>query len=176
MTDTTDLDLSQRLTPERSAANRLHAFSNMLSGIFYGRIERPLGISLPEWRVLRTILLRPGISQAEVAADQGLNVMNVNRAVGALRDKRLVTVETDTEDRRRTVLCPTKFGEELGADMSERETAMYEHVFDVLSTEEVENLNEMILRVNDAFKTRELPEELAPTRDWASELKPDSRR
>ena len=170
MSETSDLNLAGTLSAERSAANRLHAFSNMLSGIFYGRIERPLGISLPEWRVLRTILLRPGISQAEVAADQGLNVMNVNRAVAGLREKRLVTVESDTEDRRRTVLCPTVLGEELGADMSERETAMYEHVFDVLSAKEVQDLNEMMLRVNNGFKTRELPDELSPTRDWASEL------
>lgn len=144
----------------------------MLSGIFYGRIEQPLGISLPEWRVLRTILLRPSISQAEVAADQGLNVMNVSRAVAGLRDKRLVTVESDPNDRRRTVLRATDFGEELGADMSERETAMYKHVFEVLSADEVKALDDMFLRVNNSFKTRDLPEPLSPKRDWASDLGP----
>lgn len=174
MTRTTDANLSTGLNAERSAANRIHAFSNMLSGIFYGRIEQPLGISLPEWRVLRTILLSPGISQAEVASDQGLNVMNVSRAVAGLRDKRLVTVESDPSDRRRTVLLATSFGEDLAADMSERETVMYEHVFNVLSAEEVELLNDMMLRVNDGFKARDLPQPLSPTRDWATELDSDS--
>lgn len=176
MSRTTIPDLSEGLTAERRAANRIHAFSNMISGIFYGRIEQPLGISLSEWRVLRTILLRPGLSQAEVAADQGLNVMNVNRAVAGLREKRLVTMESDPADRRRTMLWATDLGKELGADMGERETAMYEHVFEVLSPREVQLLDEMMLRVNNSFKTRELPQVLSPSRDWARVLDPDSQR
>lgn len=176
MSHTTDFDLSEGLTTERRAAHRIHAFSNMISGLFYGRTEQRLGISLAEWRVLRAILLRPGVSQAEIAVSEGLNVMNVSRAVAGLRDKRLATVESDPKDRRRTMLHATDLGEELGVHMSARETAMYEHVFEVLSTDEVEIIDELLSRVNSSFKTRELPSPLTSERDWSRELDPGSSR
>ena len=176
MSNTTDVDLSRGLTTERRAANRMHAFSNTISGLFHGRTERQIGISLSEWRVLRAMLLRAGVSQAEVAAAEGLNVMSVSRAVAGLRDKGLATVETDPVDRRRTMLCPTDLGEKLGFEMSEREAAIYERVFDVLSDEEVDLLDDMMRRVNEGLTTRELPKPLAPSRDWARELDPDSQR
>lgn len=174
MSNTTDFDLAEGLTAKRRVAHRMHAFSNRISGLFFGRTEQLIGISLPEWRVLRAILLRPGVSQAEVATAEGLNVMSVSRAVAGLREKGLATVKPDPVDRRRTMLCPTDLGEDLGAEMSERESAIYAHVFDVLSDEEVDQLDDLMRRVTNTLQTRELPDPPTPSRDWAHEFKPDS--
>ncbi len=160
------------LTTERMLGQRIHAFSNMISGHFYRRTEQPFGVSLPEWRVLRSVLLEPGVTQAEIALAQGLNVMNVSRAVAGLRKKGLIEAAPDPEDRRRTMLSSTDLGREIGSDINARERLVYDHVFDVLSEDEVAELNQLLDRVNTALRGRGLPDPPPPSRDWAEALKP----
>jgi len=158
------------LSLERVVAGRLHAFSNMITGAFYQRTEQPLGVSLPEWRVLRSVLLTPGVSQGEIAADQGLNVMNVSRAVAGLRRKGLIEVQPDPDDRRRTMLTPSSLGEDVGHDIHQRERLVYEHVFSELSPDELDHLGHMMGRVNKLLRDDGLPEPPPPVKDWASLL------
>ncbi|NNC80566.1 MAG: winged helix-turn-helix transcriptional regulator [Acidimicrobiales bacterium] len=165
MTDKFD---HNEMTVERMLGQRIHAFSNMITGHFYRRTEQPLGVSLPEWRVLRSVLLHPGTSQGEVAGLEGLNVMNVSRAVAGLRRKGLVDVQPDPEDRRRTMLSATEVGEGIGADIATREGMVYEHVFSVLSRDEVEHLDEVLDRVNEALREVALPDPPPASRDWAA--------
>jgi len=156
---------------ERTLGQRMHAFSNTISGYYYRRTEVVLGISLPEWRVLRSVLLSPGITQAEIAANEGLNVMNVSRAVAGLRRKGLVGAEPDTRDKRRTLLTATELGVDLGADIAPREEAVYQEVFAELTVEERESLDKLLGRVTDRLQSLELPSPVEPNRDWAAILR-----
>lgn len=160
----------QHLTVERLLGQRIHAFSNMISGHFFRRTEQPFGVSLPEWRVLRSVLLESGISQGEIAVAQGLNVMNVSRAVAGLRRKGLVEAVPDPEDRRRTMLSSTEVGRAIGSDINGRERLVYDHVFAVLSNDEVTQLSELLDRVNSAMRNEGLPDPPPPTQDWAAVL------
>lgn len=173
MTNIDDSAVSEHhVTNERLLGQRIHAFSNMISGHFYHRTEQPFGVSLPEWRVLRSVMLKPGISQGEIAMAQGLNVMNVSRAVAGLRKKGLVEASPDPDDRRRTMLSSTQLGREVGSDINARERIVYDHLFSVLSADEVANMNEMLDRVNTAMRDDGLPEPPQPTQDWAAVLDP----
>ncbi len=161
----------QGITAERLLGQRIHAFSNMISGHFFRRTEQPFGVSLAEWRVLRSVLLEPGTSQGEIATSQGLNVMNVSRAVAGLRRTGLIETSADPADRRRTQLSPTELGRQIGADITERERLVYEHLFSVLSGDEVTQLNQLLERVNTAMRDEGLPEPPTPSQDWAALLK-----
>ncbi len=160
----------QHLTSERLLGQRIHAFSNMISGHFFRRTEQPFGVSLPEWRVLRSVLLQPGVSQGEIALSQGLNVMNVSRAVAGLKKKGLVEANPDPEDRRRTMLTSTKAGQEIGSDINARERIVYDHVFAILSKDEVSQLSELLDRVNVEMRDNGLPDPPPPSQDWAAVL------
>jgi len=164
------------VSPERRLGQRLHAFSNMVSGHYYQRTEKPLGVALAEWRVLRAVLLSPGVSQSEVASNEGLNVMNVSRAVAGLRRKGLLDVQTDPADRRRTSLNATELGRGFGADIGSRESAMYEHLFSVLSPAELALLDELMSRVNDALRAADPPPPTPASRDWRSAIEAASSR
>lgn len=158
------------LTRERRLGQRMHAFSNMVQSYFYGRTEQPLGIALSEWRVLRATLLAPGISQAEVAAGEGISVMSVSRAVTGLRRKQLIEAASDPEDRRKTLLSPSQRGRELGEDIAKRERVMYEHLFSVLSDDERNVLDDLLSRVNEHVQNGELPPTPPAGRDWQAVL------
>jgi len=171
--DTTQAAEQAELQGQRRLGQRMHTFSNMVQSHYYGRTEQPLGIALPEWRVLRATILKPRISQAEVATGEGINVMNVSRAVAGLKRKGLIEVQSDPDDRRRTMLSPTKLGYDLGADIGERETITYEHIFSVLSESEQGVLDELLARVNDHVQNGDLPPAPPPSRDWVTLLVTD---
>lgn len=174
MKSTTDSAVATELRGERRLGHRMHTFSNMVQSHYYGRTEQPLGIALPEWRVLRAAILRPGISQAAVATGEGINVMNVSRAVAGLKRKGLIEVKSDPEDRRRTMLVATDLGRELSADIGARETKTYEHIFSVLSESEQRTLDDLLARVNDHVQHGELPPPAPPSRDWVTVLGEDT--
>jgi len=161
------------LTVERSLGHNIHIFSNMIQASFYKRTEEPLGITRPEWRVLRSVVFSPGRSQADVAAAEAMNVMNVSRAVAGLRRKRLVDVEPDPADGRRSLLTATALAHELARDMVERERVMYEHLFSVLEPHERDEAERLLSRVNDHIRLSELPPAPPPSRDWAGEFGAD---
>ena len=154
------------VSAERRLGQRLHAFSNMVSASYYQRTEKPLGIALAEWRVLRATILAPGTSQGEIAAAEGLNVMNVSRAVAGLRRKGLIAVRPDPDDRRRSQLSPTDLGEKIGADIAAREHMMYEHIFSVLSPDELALVDQLMDRVNGGLRAGHLPAPPPPSEDW----------
>lgn len=158
------------LSPERTLGQRIHAFSNMTSGHYYRRSELVFGVSLPEWRVLRSVLLHPHITQVEIASAEGLNVMNVSRAVAGLRRKALVEARTDPDDGRRSLLTATPIGTEIGEEIAAREQLVYETVFGVLDESEIEQLDKLFDRVNTSLRGIGLPDPPPPTRDWSAVL------
>lgn len=173
MTDSNGADVeagAQTLSRERTLGQRIHAFSNMMSGHYFGRSELVFGVSLPEWRVLRSVLLHPDITQIEIARAEGLNVMNVSRAVAGLRRKTLVDSRPDPADGRRILLQATSLGREIGAEIATREQMVYDTVFAELSSPELQQLDEVLERVNTKLRETELPAPPAPSRDWASIL------
>lgn len=161
----------REMTQARRLGQAMHAFSNMISGFYYGRTEVPFGVSLPEWRVLRSVLLAPGTSQNSVAQIEGLNVMNVSRAVAGLRRKGLITAEPDPNDRRKTRLQATKLGQEIGVDIARREQLVYDSVFAVLTPAEMNQFEDILGRINAGLRTSELPQPTRPSRDWAETLR-----
>lgn len=168
MESTADEELATGLRGQRRLAQLLNTFGNMVQSIYQGRTEKPLGLALVEWRVLRATILRHPISQAGVATGEGLNVMGVSRAVAGLRAKGLLECHSDPDDRRKTMLSPTDLGRQLGADMAERERVMYEHTFSVLSTDEQRLLDELLERVNGHLRDTDLPPPPTASRDWAA--------
>lgn len=173
MTDTNSADMTipaQELSRERTLGQRIHAFSNMMSGNYFGRSELVFGVSLPEWRVLRSVLLHPDITQIEIARAEGLNVMNVSRAVAGLRRKTLVESRTDPDDGRRILLQATPLGDQIGSEIARREQIVYDSVFSELNEDELQQLDELLDGVNTRLREVELPAPPEPTRDWAAHL------
>jgi DNA-binding MarR family transcriptional regulator len=158
------------LTAEQSVGHNIFVLSNIVAGGYYERAERPFGLSLAQWTVLRTVLISPESSQADVAAACGLNVMNVSRAVAALRAKGLVEATDDPRNQRRKMLTATPIGEAIGGDLAERERLLYDHVFDGLPADEVERVDAAINQVISRLAEHPPPEPPAPSRDWRAVL------
>lgn len=154
------------ITMAQSTGHSIFVLGNIVAGGYYERAERPFGLSLAQWTVLRTVLITPGLAQADIAAACGLNVMNVSRAVAGLREKGLVAASDDPRNQRRKLLEATPLGESIGEDLGERERLLYEHVFADLDANELEQLDSVIGEIVNRLANHPSPEPPPPSRDW----------
>lgn len=159
-----------QITTQQSVGNNIFVLRNIVAGSYYERAERPFGLPLVQWTVLRRVILNPEQSQADIAAACGLSSMNVSRAVAGLRQKGLVETTDDPRNQRRKMLTATELGESLGTDLAERERLLYEHVFSDLSSKEVEHLDAVVEKLIQRLATVPLPDAPPPSRDWHAAL------
>lgn len=164
------------LTSEQSAGHNIFVLGNIVAAGYYERAERPFGLSLTQWIVLRTVLIAPSQSQADIATVCGLNAMNVSRAAAGLRQKGLVEATADPGNQRRKMLTATELGESIGEDLAERERLLYEHVFSDLSEKDLARLNAVVEKVITRLAAQPPPEPPPPSRDWRALLDPQESR
>jgi DNA-binding MarR family transcriptional regulator len=78
-------------------------------------MERTLGVTGPQRLVVRLIGRRPGVSAGELAETLSFHPSTLTGILSRLVDARVVSRETDDEDRRRMVLRLTAKGKRIDA-------------------------------------------------------------
>lgn len=166
--DAHDVDVS--LTDAESKAVRatraVNILGNLISAPFYANTQIPFGISLPEWRALRHVHDRPGITQTEIADDTAQHIMTLSRSVRQLTSKGLVEGRVDPTDRRRTQLFPTELGIEMAQEMKRREAIQVRHIMDGIDDDEIDELVRIIDKLIGYVRTTDRPPPPAASRDW----------
>ena len=71
------------------------------------------GLNQQQFVILNEIVLRQQVSQKQLIVDLLLEKSNVSKIVKKLRGAKLVNVDLSTEDRRTTLLSPTRKGGEV---------------------------------------------------------------
>jgi DNA-binding MarR family transcriptional regulator len=79
---------------------------------FSGRI-RPLGATLPMWRVLAALRERDGRRMGDLSETTSIEVSTLTRLVDTMESKRLVVRRGDPDDARAVVLHVTAAGRRL---------------------------------------------------------------
>ncbi len=102
-------------TPDDSLFFKLVLIVNLTAGPFSRGPQRTHGLTLTEWRVLRTLALTPGLAAADVAERLGLDKMAISRAVRALETAGRLKRRPLSSDARRATLFLTKHGTALHA-------------------------------------------------------------
>jgi DNA-binding MarR family transcriptional regulator len=94
-------------TPERLITYRISVLAQALSRLVDASVQRDLGLTSRQWRML-VILNRLGTSPSgEVARMANFDHSQVSRVAFELAEKGFVTQTSDPEDRRRQILALT---------------------------------------------------------------------
>lgn len=160
--------MADEFTRNRGAVIQVSVLANLMMKPYYRRTQKPYGLSLPEWRSLRTIAAQPGISQTEIAETSGIHLMTLSRSVQGLLMKGWIRGELDEADRRRTQLFCTDRGLELANEIGAREEIHSDYVMDVLEPDEVDQLERLVSKLVDHLSSAPLPEPPPPSRDWTA--------
>ncbi len=141
----------------RDALSRVNeAFTSLAAGTGPSRLHQRMAAVSGElghagYPMLRLIAARAPIRVTLLADQAGLDASTVSRRVADLQEKGLVTRAVDTEDQRASLLDLTPRGRQLLASLREARRSLLEEALADWSTQDVQALADMLLRLGRAF-------------------------
>ena len=133
--------------PADNVLAAIHVVSNRISRAFYADIEARHGISLPEWRVMLTLMRHPGMAAMAVAALWGMDKMAISRAVKRLERRHLVRRTRAADDFRRWVLELTPEGKRRYRAIEPAATQRYREILKALAPGEIAELRSLLQKL-----------------------------
>ena len=125
----------------------LHRAAEQTGAEFQRNYKDKYGMLRTEWRVLFHVGHQPGMSAKDICHMANLHKTKVSRAVRALELKRFLTRDKREEDLRSEILCLTKTGKAVLADLKQCAND-FDRVFEKkLGKDEVIDLKEMLLKL-----------------------------
>lgn len=137
------------LSVQLKLAGQINRLAQVLERPFLREFAGPHHISLTEWRVLVQVVQNPGITAAEINTATGIGVMNISRAVTALKTAQRVTSELDPEDSRRRLLWATDRGVQIYEAIAPQAVADITALMSALSQDELEVFTALVARLHD---------------------------
>jgi homoprotocatechuate degradation regulator HpaR len=102
-----------------------------------------LGLSLPQWRVIRALAENDTLPATELADKCAVLPSSMTRILNSLIERGLVEPAHDDDGRRRSVKL-TKAGMAIYSQMAEKSEAIYRAIEQRFSTEKMANLLELL--------------------------------
>jgi DNA-binding MarR family transcriptional regulator len=140
--------------PADNVLAAIHVVSNRISRAFYADIEARHGITLPEWRVMLTLMRHPGMAAMAVAALWGMDKMAISRAVRRLERRGLVRRTRAPDDFRRWVLELTLEGRRRYRAIEPAATGRYRDFLRPLQPREVAQLRRLLEKLIEGARAR----------------------
>lgn len=120
--------------------SRIHVISNQIGRAFHGQLARQHDLTLAEWRIVMTLVERPGATASEIRALWGMEKMAVSRGVARLEKMGRVARRVRNEDRRRHALVLTAKGRRLYARVLPEARRRYREITARLTPREMTSL------------------------------------
>lgn len=123
---------------------RLSILANRVSATIAQDYQARFDLTIPEWRVMAVLGMRPGLSAGEVASFTEMDKVTVSRAVARLIEAGRLVRATAPEDRRRSVLRLSAAGRRIYREIVPRALEHEARVAAALGPEERRQLDGLI--------------------------------
>ncbi|MFS2111216.1 MarR family winged helix-turn-helix transcriptional regulator [Sphingomonas sp. Sphisp140] len=134
---------------------RLSIASNAVSDAVASAYRALFGLKIPEWRLV-TILAEGGaMSQQALCGRTRMDKVTVSRAAIALSERGLISRASNPGDQRSHLLTLSKAGWELYEEVAPKALQLERQVFADFSTEERQQLRQMLDRIEAAVERLE---------------------
>ena len=139
--------MSDELRLEDFLPYRLAVLSSTVSTTVAKAYDKRFGVSIPEWRVIAVLGRFPGLSAVEVAERTLMDKVAVSRAVTKLIKNGRIDRKFDDTDKRRSILNLSEDGKKLHDEIAELALQFERDLLLGFSAEELENLNDIMVRL-----------------------------
>ena len=116
-----------------------------------------LELSAPQAALLRAVEEWPGSGLRELSRRLGTDAMNAKRLADHLAARGLIRSASDPAHRQRRVLGLTARGESLAAEVSSRASRWNRELGEILGSEELDHLQELLALLESALETAGSP-------------------
>ncbi|MBD3288550.1 MarR family transcriptional regulator [candidate division KSB1 bacterium] len=133
-------------------------FAEIISRLFSNCQEKEMrhaskfGVSIVEFRCLRALYDKNGITVNELAQKMSLTSSRVTRIIDNLVSKKLVTREIGTRDRRIYNLHLTAKGESLAGELIDHYREIHGQILKSIPSDEREKMITSLYRLNNAVE------------------------
>lgn len=132
---------------------QLAVVANQVSQTIAKIIEKDFNLHIPEWRILATLSYHAPVSSQFLVTHTAMDPARVSRAQTRLTDLGLVSVRQDPNDKRRVLVSLTDRGAEIIAATMPSALKAEETIFGVLSRQERETLDAILIKLLAAMNT-----------------------
>lgn len=137
------------LVLERFLPYRLSILSNTVSDTIAREYRDQFGLNIPEWRVM-AVLGRFGPLSASAACERtAMDKVTVSRAVARLIGQGLIKRETDSHDRRRSILKLTVQGQDIHRQIVPLAQRREAELATVLNAKERQDLDKLLAKLQE---------------------------
>lgn len=132
---------------ENTVVYRMAVATNLNASTWQRRYAKRYDMTLTDWRVLATLVSRPGLSATELSDILAVEKMSITRAVQRLLAAKRVRASTNQNDRRRLTLTVAPRGAAIYNDAAPLAWQHQEALLHDLSTAEQAMLRELLGKV-----------------------------
>ena len=134
----------------------VHVLSSLIGRAFHGEVALRHRLSLPEWRVLVTLVNHPGSTAAEIVERWAMQPMTASRAIRQLKRRGWIERKVRRDDRRSYALWLTEKGSVAHRRVAPDANRRYHEIVGCLSRRELAGLEDALTRLTQ--RTRRLAE------------------
>ena len=149
--------------PAQPTLGYLIADLTRLFGRIFDRRAAHLGLTRAQWRALKRIHDREGLSQVELADEMDMEPIAVGRVIDRLQKAGFVERRSDPDDRRRWRLYLLPQATQVMAGIAEVATTLRVEALEGLSGDEVAIMLRSLRRVRDNLTRLDRDSRVAPS-------------
>jgi DNA-binding MarR family transcriptional regulator len=115
-----------------------------VSNAYLMKIEKSLkklNINSTSWRILLILREQGALSVTDIAAHAVAKMPTITKSTYKLQTENLVQIKTSDNDRRVSIVVLTEKGEKAVSDIINNTKKTFEHIYDGLTSNEIEQLN-----------------------------------
>lgn len=125
-------------------AYKIHKAVFVMDKVADSTLQNKLDITLSQFLILMAIEHHTNVSQIEIANFLELTQAAVSRQIEVLRNKKLITISQNEENRRENILHPTSLGQKLFREAGKILDETFENLYKVMNNSEKEQLEKSL--------------------------------
>lgn len=121
-----------------------------VSNAYMMKIERSLkkiNINTTSWRILLILREEGALSVTDIASHAVVKMPTITKSTYKLQAEGMVEIKTCDKDGRVSIVVLTEKGSETVSQIIERTKKAFEHIYDDLSPDEIEQLNNILQKL-----------------------------
>jgi len=108
---------------------------------------KKLNINSTSWRILLILREQGALSVTDIAAHAVVKMPTITKSTYKMQTEGLVQIKTSDNDRRVSIVVLTEKGSKAVSDIINNTKKTFEHIYDGLSSNEIEQLNEVLQKL-----------------------------
>jgi DNA-binding MarR family transcriptional regulator len=108
---------------------------------------KKLNINSTSWRILLILREQGALSVTDIAAHAVVKMPTITKSTYKLQTENLVQIKTSDNDRRVSIVVLTEKGEKAVSDIIKNTKKTFEHIYDGLTPNEIEQLNRVLQKL-----------------------------